>query len=69
MKRHFYGEHDYHFGQLMVALRMRTGFTQVALGKLLNLSRRAIAQWENGNSYPSIHHLQRFIEVCVQHQV
>ena len=46
MKRYTYGERDYAFGQLVLTLRTTIGLSQAALGELLGVSRRAVAEWE-----------------------
>ena len=43
-----YGERDYAFGQRILTLRTQIGLTQAGLADLLELSRRAVAQWEAG---------------------
>jgi hypothetical protein len=52
MKRSFYGEADYAFGQAMLTLRTTLGLTQAGLAELLGVSRKAVGQWEAGGSYP-----------------
>src|SRR5690349_9943870 len=69
MPRHSYREHDYTFGQAMLTLRSSIGLTQAGLAAYLGISRRAVAEWEGGLSYPKAEHLQHFIALCVQQQV
>jgi WD40 repeat protein/transcriptional regulator with XRE-family HTH domain len=66
MKRFSYGERDYSFGQTMLALRTSIGLTQTDLSEKLGISRRALGDWEAGNSYPKAHHLKAFLTLCVQ---
>src|SRR5947209_614577 len=68
VKRAWYREQDYTFGQLMLTLRTRMGLTQAGLAKLLGISRHAVAAWEAGRSYPSAEHLQTCIALGVQKQ-
>src|SRR5438132_9100122 len=68
MKRFSYSERDYAFGQMMLTLRTTIGVTQAGLGDLLGVSRRAVAQWEGGLSYPTADHLQTCIALGVQQQ-
>ncbi len=68
MKRSSYGERDYAFGQQMLTLRMSIGLTQAGLAELLHVSRRAVAEWETGSSYPKAEHLQHVIALGVQQQ-
>ena len=65
MKRSFYGEADYAFGQAMLTLRTSTGLTQAGLAELLGVSRRAIGKWEAGDSYPKASHLQALLAFAV----
>src|SRR6266571_2135601 len=66
MKRYPYSERDYTFGQLMLTLRTTIGLTQAGLGERLGVSRRAVAEWEGGLSYPKAERLKAFIALCVQ---
>src|SRR5579864_8859221 len=68
MKRSSYGERDYAFGQLMMTLRISIGLTQAGLAERLGVSRRAVAEWEAGSSYPKAEHLKAFLTLCVQQQ-
>src|SRR3989440_611292 len=68
VKRAWYREQDYTFGQLMLTLRTRIGLTQAGLAKLLGISRHAVAEWEAGRSYPTAEHLQTCIALGVQQQ-
>ncbi len=68
MKRYSYSERDYAFGQLMLRLRTTIGLTQAGLGDLLGVSRRAVAQWEAGSSYPIAERLKQLITLGVQQQ-
>src|SRR3989442_94493 len=68
MKRFSYSERDYAFGQLMLTLRTNIGLTQAGLGDLLGVSRRAVAQWEGGLSYPIAERLKQLMTLGVQQQ-
>ncbi len=60
-----YGERDYAFGQLMLTLRTTIGLTQVSLGDLPGVSRRAVAEWEGGCNYPKVERLKQLIALGV----
>jgi len=66
VKRTVYGEHDYAFGQLMLNLRITIGLTQAGLADRLGVSRRAVAEWEAGSSYPKVERLTQLIELGVR---
>src|SRR5947209_4246419 len=66
VKRAWYREQDYAFGQLMLTLRTRIGLTQAGLAKLLGISRHAVAAWEAGRSYPKAEHLTTCIALGVR---
>ena len=66
MKRYSYGERDYAFAQLMLTLRTTIGLTQAGLGERLGVSRRAVAEWEGGLSYPKAERLKQLITLGVQ---
>src|SRR2546425_5244363 len=68
MKRFSYSERDYAFGQIMLTLRTTIGLTQAGLGDLLGVSRRAVARWEAGSSYPTVERLKQLITLGVQQQ-
>jgi transcriptional regulator with XRE-family HTH domain len=68
VKRTVYGEHDYAFGQMMLTLRTTIGLTQAGLAERLGVSRRAVAEWEAGSSYPKVERLKLLIELGVQQQ-
>src|SRR6266852_4466549 len=68
MKRFSYSERDYAFGQIMLTLRTNIGLTQAGLGDLLGVSRRAVARWEAGSSYPTVERLKQLLTLCVQQQ-
>src|SRR6266567_232977 len=65
MKRSFYSEADYAFGQAMLTLRTSIGLTQAGLAELLGVSRRAIGKWEAGGSYPKASHLKALLAFAV----
>ena len=66
MNRSLYGERDYAFGKLILTLRTRIGLTQTGLAERLGVSRKAVAGWEGGNSYPTAEHLQELITLAVR---
>src|SRR5713101_6938027 len=68
MKSSSYGERDYAFGRAMLTLRMTIGLTQAGLAERLGVSRRAVAEWEAGSSYPKAERLKQLIELGVQQQ-
>jgi transcriptional regulator with XRE-family HTH domain len=53
----------------MLSLRMRIGLTQAGLADLLGVSRYAVVEWEAGSNYPTVHHLQHLLALCVQQHV
>src|SRR5256886_5091752 len=68
VKRYSYGEHDYALGQMILTLRTTIGLTQAGLADQLSVSRRAVAEWEAGLSYPKAERLKQLIELGVQQQ-
>jgi transcriptional regulator with XRE-family HTH domain len=68
VKKSLYGERerDYAFGQLILTLRTTIGLTQAGLGERLGVSRRAVAEWEAGLSYPKVDRLQQLITLGVR---
>ncbi len=68
MKGSSYRKRDYDFGQVMLTLRTRIGLTQAGLAEILGVSRKAVGDWESGNSYPQAEHLKHFIALAFQHQ-
>src|SRR5207247_9324722 len=50
----------------MLTLRTNIGLTQAGLADLLHVSRRAVAEWEAGSSYPKAEHLKQLITLGVQ---
>jgi len=66
MKSYSYRERDYGFGQLVLTLLTTLGLTQAGLAEPLGVSRRAVAEWEAGESYPKAERLKAFIVLCVQ---
>jgi transcriptional regulator with XRE-family HTH domain len=68
MKRFSYGERDYAFGQVMLTLRTHIGLTQAGLAEPLGVSRRAVAEWEGGLSYPKAERLRLLITLAVRQQ-
>ncbi len=66
MNRSLYGERDYAFGQRILTLRTQIGLTQTGLAQRLGVSRKAVAGWEGGLSYPKAEHLQQLIALGVR---
>lgn len=66
MKGTSYRDRDYAFGETMLALRDRIGLTQAGLANLLHVSRRAVSDWESGNSYPKAEHLKQLITLGIE---
>src|SRR5207237_9606212 len=66
VKSYSYEERDYAFAQLMLLLRTNIGLTQAGLGELLGVSRRAVAEWEGGLSYPKAERLKQLSTLGVQ---
>src|SRR6266480_350272 len=69
VKRYSYGERDYAFGQMILTLRTTIGLTQAGLADQLGVSRRAVAEWEAGSTYPKAERLKQLVELGVQLQV
>src|SRR2546426_5978362 len=63
-----YSERDYAFGQAILTLRTSIGLTQAGLAARLGVSRRAVAEWEVGSSYPKAERLKRLITLGIQQQ-
>jgi transcriptional regulator with XRE-family HTH domain len=57
------GAPDYAYGASMLALRTTISLSQGELAKHLCVSRRAVGEWEAGNSYPKACHLKALIEL------
>jgi WD40 repeat protein/transcriptional regulator with XRE-family HTH domain len=66
VKRHVYRERDYAFAQLVLTLRTAIGLTQTGLAERLGASRRAVAEWEGGFSYPKAERLKELIALGMQ---
>src|SRR6266436_8181962 len=66
VKRHVYRERDYAFAQLVLTLRTAIGLSQAGLAERLGASRRAVAEWEGGLSYPKAERLKQLIELGVR---
>ncbi len=61
-----YRERDYAFGEKMLHLRTEIGLTQAGLANKLGVSRRAVGEWEAGNSYPKAQYLKELIALGVK---
>src|SRR6266568_1477550 len=68
MNKSLYGERDYASGQRILTVRTQLGLTQMGLASHLGVSRRAVAEWEAGSSYPKAEHLKQLIALGVQQQ-
>jgi len=68
MNKSLYGERDYASGQCILTLRTQLGLTQMGLASQLGVSRKAVAWWEAGSSYPTAEHLKQLIALGVQQQ-
>jgi WD40 repeat protein/transcriptional regulator with XRE-family HTH domain len=66
MEKSSYGQRDYAFGQAMLTLRTSIGLTQAQLAEHLGVSRKAVGDWEAGESYPRASHLKHFIMLGVR---
>src|SRR5438105_14464894 len=66
VKRHVYRERDYAFAQSVLTLRTAIGLTQTGLAERLGASRRAVAEWEGGLSYPKAERLKELITLGMQ---
>jgi WD40 repeat protein/DNA-binding XRE family transcriptional regulator len=62
-----YREYDYTFGQASLTLRTTIGLTQAELARHLDISRKAVGEWEAGLTYPKTEHLKAFITLAAQH--
>lgn len=59
-----------HLSQKIITLRKKAGITQQELGEALGVSNRAISNWENRTSIPTIenlYHLARIFEVPMEY--
>lgn len=50
----------------MLTLRTNIGLTQAALADYLHVSRRAVGEWEAGNSYPKVEHIKQLIQLGIK---
>ena len=66
MKRSFYAERDYAFGERMLRLRSAIGLTQAGLAQQLGVSRREVSRWEAGESYPNVDSLKALLTLAVR---
>ncbi len=63
---HQYRERDYEFANTFISLRTTIGLTQQGLAKLLEVSSRAVENWEQGLTSPNAGHLKAFLALCMQ---
>ncbi len=68
MKGSPYRDRDYQFGQMLLTLRIRLGLTQASLAGILGVSRRSVGDWEAGNNYPNVNHLEQLIALAIERQ-
>jgi WD40 repeat protein/transcriptional regulator with XRE-family HTH domain len=68
VRRHVYRERDYAFAQQVLTLRTAIGLTQAGLAERLGASRRTVAGWEGGLSYPKAERLKQLITLGMQQQ-
>jgi transcriptional regulator with XRE-family HTH domain len=68
MHKSSYGERDSAFAQRLLTLRTRLGLTQAGLGEGLQVSPRAVGEWEAGSSYPKAERLKEFIALALGQQ-
>src|SRR5260370_3592320 len=68
VKSNVYRERDYAFAQLVLTMRTAIGLTQTGLAERLGASRRAVAEWEGGLSYPKTERLKELITLGMQQQ-
>jgi WD40 repeat protein/transcriptional regulator with XRE-family HTH domain len=66
MKRFSSDERDSAFGQMLLTLRTSLGLTQGQLAERLGVSQRAVAQWEEGSTYPKAERLKELIALGVR---
>ncbi len=59
-------DHDYAFGEAILALRLKIGLTQAGLAQRLGISRHALGAWEAGRSYPKIEQLKKLIALAIE---
>ena len=60
------------FKERLKELRIEQGLSQQELGKMINMSKMAISQWESGHSEPSISQLiflSELFEVSVDYLI
>ena len=67
MKGSLYRDRDYAFGQTFLTLRSKIGLTQVELAARLRVSRKAVGEWEAGETYPTVEHLKAVITLAIEH--
>ena len=65
MKGSSYRNRDYAFGQVMLTLRTTIGLTQAGLARYLDISRKAVGEWEAGLTYPNAEHLKQFVVLAI----
>lgn len=68
MRGFTYTERDFTFGQTMLTLRTTIGLTQAAVAEYLGVSRRAVGDWETGNTYPKVDNLKQLTALAVKYQ-
>src|SRR5260370_9563345 len=58
---HHYKSRDFEFGQLLLTLRKRTSLTQEEVALQMDVTTKALRNWEGGSNYPSDVNLQKLI--------
>src|SRR2546421_4846759 len=58
---HHYKSRDFEFGQLLLTLRKRASLTQEEVALQMDVTTKAIRNWEGGSNYPSDVNLQKLI--------
>src|SRR2546430_6973474 len=59
---------DYQFGQRIMTLRKKTGFTQDEMARQVGVSAKTLRNWEGGVYYPTGDNLQKLIEIFLLQQ-
>src|SRR5260370_29820851 len=60
---HRYKPRDFAFAQRLLSLRKRTGLTQEAVALHVEVTEKAIRNWEGGSNYPSEANLRKLLEL------
>ena len=49
------------FGDKLIKLRKKNGFSQEDLANKLNVSRQSVSKWESNNTYPET---DKIVQIC-----